>query len=109
MRPELVSRLEGNVPRCSALPRVELPSWPAVSTPAVSPWPAYSVSVRSAPPSAPDVDVELWVPRGNVTAGASRCRQPGSDDRGYVSSVRTFFCCAGKSFGSPFLGEAHEF
>ncbi len=53
MRPELVSRLEGDVPRCSALPRVELPIWLAVSTP------AYSVSVKFAPSSAPEVEVEL--------------------------------------------------
>src|ERR1700677_1814435 len=58
LRPELVSRLPGDVPRCSALPPGESPIWPATTAPAVTPTPAFSISVRSAPPLLPEVDVE---------------------------------------------------
>ena len=47
-RPELLSRLSGEVPRCSALPIGELPIWSATCVPAASPCPANSVSVRLA-------------------------------------------------------------
>jgi hypothetical protein len=36
IKPELVSRLAGLVPRCSALPRGEPPIWVATSVPAAS-------------------------------------------------------------------------
>ena len=36
-RPELVSRLPGDVPWCSALPSGELPAWAATRVPAVEP------------------------------------------------------------------------
>ena len=71
IRPELVSRLSGDVPRCSALPPVELPIWPATTMPTVGPTPAFSTSVRSAPPLLPEVDVELSVPSVAVVAGHS--------------------------------------